>query len=256
MKVALIGRQNVGKSSIMNQLARSPRALVSDMPGTTRDSIDTRITISGRDILLIDTAGLKRVAKLKESVDYYSSLRTIASLNRCDVAVVILDVLEGLTEYDKRLISDVEKAGKGLIIAANKWDLVTKDTKTMKSVEEDIRDEIPDKAPYPIIFSSALTGKRVWNLATEAISIFDNCHYRVSTGELNRFMEDLVIPTSCGGDVTIYFASQVSVCPPTFMFSVNDTRKVKKNLVRFMERSIRKAYPFDGSPLRLTFKKR
>jgi GTPase len=255
LKIALIGRPNVGKSSIVNSLSGGNNVLVTDVPGTTRDSTDTRLTVNGREIVLVDTAGLKPVVKLKESLEYYSSLRTLRSLGRCDIAVVVIDISEGLISYDKRLINDVIDAGKGLIISANKWDLVTKDTMTMKRHETLIFDELPDKINYPIIFTSALTGKRVPKIIDVAIEIDERRKYRIQTSELNSFIENLPI-TPGTSNLTIFYATQYDITPPSFIFFVNDIRKVKGNFIRFLEKQLRKEFDFEGTPIRLSFKRR
>jgi len=255
LKIALIGRPNVGKSSIVNILTGKNSVLVTDIPGTTRDSTDTHITVNGRHIIIVDTAGMKRVTRLKESLEYYSSLRTLRSLSRCDVAVVVIDIKEGLTSYDKRLVDDVTNAGKGLIIAANKWDLIIKDHKTMKHTETRICDELPDKIPYPIVFTSALTGQRVRKLIESADIIGERRKSRVQTADLNRFVEKLSLPPG-SGDVTLYYATQYDVNPPSFVFFVNDARYVKENLVKYIKRCLRKQFDFEGTPIKVSFKRR
>jgi len=255
VRIALIGRPNVGKSSIVNSIAGDGTVLVTDIPGTTRDAIDTRLTVDGRSVVLIDTAGLKKVTRLKESLDYYSSLRTLNAISRCDVAIVVMDINEGVTSYDKRLVHDVVEAGKGLIMAANKWDLIEKDHMTMKRFETDLYDELPDKAPYPVIFTSAVKGQRVTNLLERALEIHDARKKRVPTSDLNRFVEILPHPPG-SSDVTILYATQYGIDPPSFAFFVNDARKVRDNFARFVEGRLRKTFGYDGTPVRLSFKGR
>jgi len=255
LKIALIGRPNVGKSSIVNILTGKNSVLVTDIPGTTRDSTDTHITVNGRHIIIVDTAGMKRVTRLKESLEYYSSLRTLRSLSRCDVAVVVIDISEGLTSYDKRLVDDATNAGKGLIIAANKWDLIIKDHKTMKHTETRICDQLPDKTPYPIVFTSALTGQRIRKLIECAERIGERRKFRVQTADLNRFVEKLSLPPG-SSDVTLYYATQYGVNPPSFVFFVNDVRHVKENLVKYIKRCLREKFDFEGTPIRVSFKRR
>jgi len=255
LRIALIGRPNVGKSSIVNSLTRKNTVLVTETPGTTRDSTDTWFRYDGRDIVLIDTAGLKKVTRLKESLEYYSSLRTLKSLSRCDIAAVVIDIAEGLTSYDKSLVDDVEKAGKGLLIVANKWDLVEKDHTTMKKTECEIIDELPDKRDYPILFTSALTARRVRNIFDIVLRIDAARKFRVPTGEFNRFVEVLRFPPTAG-DISILYATQVGIEPPSFVFFVNDTRKIRDNVARYIERRLREEYALDGTPVRLNFKPR
>jgi GTPase len=253
VRVACIGRPNVGKSSIVNALTGRTVSLVTNIPGTTRDSVDTRLTVDGREIMLVDTAGLRRQAKFAESIEYYSSLRTFRSLERCDVAIVVLDINEGITSYDKRLVDQVTDAGKGLIMAANKWDLVEKDHTTHKQTEIGIRDELPDKAPYPVIFTSALTGQRVKRLLEESLVIQDRRSSRVQTAELNDFIEHLPLPPGAG-NVVIRYATQYTSDPPSFAVFVKDLKQVKQNFKRYMEHRIRDRFDFAGVPIRISFR--
>jgi len=254
VRIAVIGRPNVGKSSLVNALAGKQAVLVSDIPGTTRDATDTRITWNGKRVILVDTAGLKRVTKLKESLEYYSSLRTIRSLARCDVAVAMVDISEGLTTYDKSIIDDAEQAGRGLIIAANKWDLVEKDSMTLKHVECELRDALPDKEGYPIVFVSAKTGQRVRTILDLADRIHQARRLRVPTAEFNRFTETMPIPPGAG-EIIIRYGTQTGIEPPSFILFVSDPAKVKDSFARYVERAIRSAFGFEGTPVRLTFKR-
>jgi len=255
VRIALIGRPNVGKSSIVNSITGTNTVLVTDIAGTTRDAIDTRVTVSGQEIVLIDTAGLKRATKLKESLEYYSSLRTLRTLDRCDVAIIVIDIDDGLTSYEKRLISDVESAGKGLVLAANKWDLIEKDTNTLKKYQTEIFDEIPDKAVYPVVFISAKHGQRVKKLIDKALEVNEVRNNRVQTSALNRFVEDLPRPPG-SGDIIIYYATQYDVAPPSFAFIVNDDRRVKENFIRFVEGRLRSKFNIMGTPVNISFKRR
>jgi GTP-binding protein len=254
LKIAVIGRPNVGKSSLVNAITGKKTVIVSDIPGTTRDSVDTRLTFHGRNVLLVDTAGMKRITKLKESLEYFSSIRTLRSLTRCDVAIIVLDINEGLTSYDKSLIDDAEKAGKGIIIAANKWDLIEKDSNTSKQFEENIRHELPDKLEYPIVFISALNGQRVRKVLELAERIDAARTFRVSTADFNKFIETLPVPPGAG-DISLRYGTQHAIEPPSFVIFVNDPQKVKDNFVRYMEKKIRDEYKLEGTPIRLTFKK-
>ncbi|MFC1608233.1 ribosome biogenesis GTPase Der [Candidatus Latescibacterota bacterium] len=255
LRIALIGRPNVGKSSIVNCLTGKNSVLVTDIPGTTRDSTDTHLTHNGREVVLIDTAGLKRKTKLKESLEYYSSLRTFRSLSRCDVAVVVIDINAGLTTYEKTLVDDVEKMGKGLLIVANKWDLIEKDHTTMKAYETEIRDELPNKESFRVIFTSANTSQRVVKLIDTAIEIEEAWKYRIPTSDLNDFIDRLRFPPTAG-DVSLIYGTQHGVEPPSFVFFVSDTRKIKDNVAKYIERRIRSEFGFEGSPVRLSFKPR
>ncbi len=255
LRIAIIGRPNMGKSSIVNSLAGSEKVLVTDIPGTTRDSTDTHLNFNGRAVTLVDTAGLKKITKLKESLEYYSYLRTKKSLSRCDVAVVVIDSSQGLTSYEKNVIDDVTNMGKGLIIAANKWDLVKKDHMSMKNFETGIHDELPDKIYYPILFTSALTGKRIPKLIETAISIEEARKLRIKTSEFNAFIEKLPIPPGAG-TFSIMYGTQHGIEPPSFIIFVNDLRKMKENFIRYLERRLREKFGFEGTPLRISFKKK
>ncbi len=253
LKIALIGRPNVGKSSIVNRLTGENTVLVTDIPGTTRDSTDTHIEHNGRDVILVDTAGLRKTTKYRESLEYYGTLRTMRSLERCDVAIVVIDIAEGLTAHDKRLVDEAEKTGKGIIIAANKWDLIEKDHTTLMHYERDIQESMADKRHYPVLFVSALTGKRIEKLVEIAAAIDERRSSRIQTADLNRFIEHLPHPPG-SGDVHIYYATQFGVNPPSFAVFVNDLRKVKTNFRRFMENRLRETFDFTGTPVRLSFK--
>ncbi|MFC1651139.1 ribosome biogenesis GTPase Der [Candidatus Latescibacterota bacterium] len=252
LRIALIGRPNVGKSSIVNSITGKKSVIVTDIPGTTRDSTDTYLNFNGREVILVDTAGLKRITKLKESLEYYSFLRTQKSLSRCDVAIVVIDIDQGLTSYDKNLVDDVTNSGNGLIIIANKWDLVEKETMTMKKMTGEIFEQLPDKSNYPIIFTSAITGKRIPKLLETAIEVNDARKYRIPTSAFNDFIEHLPIPPS-SSDVSILYGTQYDVEPPSFKIFVKDKKDVKNNFVRYLERSIREKFGFLGTPLRISF---
>ncbi len=252
LRIALIGRPNVGKSSIVNALTGKNSVIVTNVPGTTRDSTDTYLEYNGRRIVLVDTAGLKRVTKLKESLEYYSYLRTQKSLSRSDVAVVVIDISQGLTSYDKNLIDDVANSGSGMIIAANKWDLIEKETMTMKRTTEKIFDEIPDKRHYPIMFTSALTGKRVPKLLDTAIQVDNARKYRIPTAEFNEFIEHLPIPPGAP-DVSILYGTQYTIEPPSFKIFVKDKKAVKGNFARYLDKNIRERFGFTGTPLKISF---
>ena len=253
--IAIVGRPNVGKSSFANALLGSDRHIVHENAGTTRDAVDSTLSFEGERVLLIDTAGLKRVVKIKDSVEYYSFLRTLRTIDRCDVAVVLFDVSMGLISGDIRIMSDVVQAGKGLVVAANKWDLVAKDGRTASTIEEIIRERIPDKKSYPIIFISALNRKRVEKALKIALEIHKNRNMRIPTPQLNEFMRS-VSPPSGSSRVKIYYAVQSAATPPEFVFFTNLPGKVRSNYTRYLERSIRDAFGFMGTPIRIVFKQK
>ena len=255
IRIALIGRPNVGKSSLVNAITGREQVLVTEIPGTTRDSTDTRLIFNDRDVVLVDTAGLKRITHLKESIAYYSFLRTQTSIARADVAAVVIDAQEGLTSYEKNVIDNTVREGKGLMIVVNKWDLIPKDDKTIYHFTEEIQSQLPDKSAYPILFTSALTGKRVQNIIETAIAIHDARRFRVQTAELNEFIQSVPVPPGAG-DVSIYYGTQHGVNPPSFVIFVNDPRLVRDNFSRYLEARIRERFGFAGTPIQISFRGR
>ena len=253
--IAIIGRPNVGKSSFANAILRSERHIVHEKAGTTRDSIDSPIIFNGERVILIDTAGIRRVVKIRESIEYYSYLRTMKSIDRCDVAIVLFDTFEGLIAGDIRILDDVVQAGKGLVIAANKWDLIKKDMHTSAILEKAIRKRIPDKAHYPITFISAKHGQRVEKTIEKALEIHKIRSNRVQTADLNRFMKTIKPPAG-SSRVKINYAVQSSTNPPEFVFFVNITGKIRPDYSRYLERSLRETFQFEGTPLRIIFRKK
>ena len=260
--VAIVGRPNVGKSSLLNALLGEERVIVSEIPGTTRDAIDTEIAWNGRSVTLIDTAGLRRrgrVAGGPES-ERYSALRALRALERCDVAVLVLDSVDGLTRQDAHVAGYVVEQGKGLVIALNKWDLVEKDPGTFDAYVAAVRREAPFLDFAPIVAVSALTGQRVGRVLDAAMEIAAQRRRRVSTGELNRLLADVTFrqapPSVRGVRVKFYYATQASVAPPTFVCFVSDADSVHFSYARYLENRIREAFDFGGSPIRLVFRTR
>lgn len=253
--IALVGRPNVGKSSMTNALLGQERVIVSNVPGTTRDSIDTYWTYNDTSFVLIDTAGMRRKAKVDIPVERYSVVRALRAVDRSDVAVLVLDAQDGVTEQDKKIAGYIHEAGKGCIIVVNKWDLIGKDSKTSQAFEEDIRRELAFLQYAPILFASALTKQRVNRLADMVKFVAEQQHMRVSTSVLNELLEDAQLtnpPPAKGGKLLrIYYMTQASVQPPTFILFVNEPRLMHFSYVRFLENRLRETFGFEGTPIRL-----
>ena len=251
--IALVGRPNVGKSSLTNALLGKERVIVSDMAGTTRDSIDTHWKHDGTEFVLIDTAGMRRKGKIDLPVERYSVVRALRAIDRSDVAVLVLDGVEGVTEQDKKIAGYIHESGKGCIIIVNKWDLVTKDSKTSLRYTEDIRRELACLQYAPVL--SALTHQRVDRLADLVKYVSEQQHMRVSTSILNELMADAQLtnppPTKGGRPLKIYYLTQASVAPPTFVLFVNDPALLHFSYKRYIENRLRETFGFEGTPVRI-----
>ncbi len=259
-RIAFIGRPNVGKSSLTNKLLGEERSIVTEISGTTRDAIDARLHYRDRDVVLVDTAGLRRKAKVRENVEFYSTLRTERALRTCDVAVVLLDGPSGLESQDARIISQAEALRKGLVIAVNKWDLVEKETNTARDVERAIHERLGMLDYVPLVFISALTGQRVSRVLDVALRVYDERSKRVPTAELNEVVKRAIAahhpPSASGRQVKINYATQVRAAPPVFAFFTNFPKGVKESYRRYLENQIRKAFGFEGVPITLSFKQK
>jgi GTP-binding protein len=261
--IAFIGRPNVGKSSLLNALLGEERAIVSDVPGTTRDAIDTRLAWGRSEVVLIDTAGIRRRGKVASgpAAERYSTLRALHALSRADVAVLVIDAVEGLTSQDAHVAGYVIEEGKGLVIAVNKWDLVADKTdRTFDQYTEWIRNEVPFLDFAPIVSISAKTGQRVGRVLEAAIDIWGERRKRVSTGALNRMLtaatERTPPPPVRGHRPKLFYATQAAVAPPTFVFFASDASAVHFSYRRFLENRLRESFGFDGTPIRLVFRDR
>jgi len=261
--IAFVGRPNVGKSSLLNALLGEDRAIVSDIPGTTRDAIDTRLAWGRSEIVLIDTAGIKRRGKVASgpAAERYSTLRALKAIGRADVAVLVVDAVEGLTAQDAHVAGYVVEEGKGLVVAVNKWDLVADKTdRTFDQYVEWIRGEAPFLDFAPVLSISARTGQRVGRVLETAVDIWGERRRRVPTGELNRLVaaagERQLPPMVKGRRPKIFYATQAAVAPPTFVFFANDASAVHFSYRRYLENRLRDAFGFDGTPIRLIFRDR
>ncbi len=260
LKIAIIGRPNVGKSSLLNKLLGEERAIVSDIAGTTRDALDSDIQWHGQRITLIDTAGIRRRGKIEPGIEQYSVLRTLKAIQRADVALLLIDASEGITAQDTHIAGMVLDELKSLIIVVNKWDMVEKDSYTIYEFTDKIKEDFSFMAYAPILFISALTGQRVHQILETAMSVYEERVRRIPTSELNRIVREAVArhaPTSQDlRKLKIYYATQVRVDPPTFLFHVNEAELVHFSYERYLENSIREAFPFAGTPIRLSFRSR
>lgn len=261
IRVALVGRPNVGKSSILNSLVGSERSLVSDIAGTTRDAVDTTTTIGGQLFRIIDTAGLRRKSRIDSRVEYYSTVRTYQAIDRCHVTLLVMEGTETATDQDKRLAGHVIERGKGLILAVNKWDLVSRDPRFGPELLAHIRDEMSFVGHAPIVFISALSGRNLYKIPDMIKSVYENARNRVTTARLNVLLRDILAFERLPGDgqgrfLRIFYFSQVSVEPPTFVFFVNDPELVTTAFERFVIRQIRSLDGFDGVPIRIFWRKK
>jgi GTP-binding protein len=259
-KVAILGRPNAGKSTLLNKLLGQERAIVSPIAGTTRDAIDTKLRWHGQEFTLIDTAGIRRRGKIEPGVEKYSVLRAMKALGRADVALLLLDAEEGITSQDAHIAGMLIEESAGIIVLVNKWDVVEKDTYTLHETEQKIRQELNFMPYVPMIFISAQTGQRVGNIFPTVIEVNEARHLRIQTSELNKFMRDIVAehpPSSKAGiRVKFFYATQASVAPPTFVFFVNKPDLLNFSYKRYVENQLRERWPFTGTPVRLFFRAR
>lgn len=260
ISIALIGKPNSGKSSLVNKIVGEKRVIVSDIAGTTRDAIDTRFKRDGRDFVLIDTAGIRRKSKVNENIERYSVLRAMTAVERCDVCLIVIDASEGITEQDKKVAGLAHEAGKGSIFVINKWDLIEKDNHTFNEFVESIRREFPFMSYAPCLFVSALTGQRIGEITKLAEEVYENSVRRISTGVVNEVINEAIamhqVPSDKGKRLKIYYASQVDVRPPTFLFSVNDAELMHFSYLRYLENCLRKNFEFRGTPIVMKVKGR
>ena len=260
IKVAILGRPNVGKSTLLNKLIGEERAIVSPIPGTTRDAIDTKLNWEGHDFTLIDTAGIRRRGKIDPGVEKYSVLRAIKALQRADVALLLIDAAEGITTQDAHIAGMLIKEYASVIVLVNKWDTVDKDTFTIHIYSDEIRQALNFLPFVPLLFISAKTGQRVNKIMELIVEVFEARFQRISTGQLNRLMRDAISrhPPPQKGGIRVKFAyvTQATVDPPTFVFFVNKPDWVHFTYQRYLENRIREEFPFPGTPIRLVFRAR
>jgi GTPase len=260
IKIAIIGKPNVGKSSLVNALIGEERVIVSNIAGTTRDSIDSPYEYNGQKYTLIDTAGIRKKKKVSEDIERYSVIRAISSIERSDVCILMIDASEGVTEQDKKIGGYAHEAGKGIIIVVNKWDLIEKDSHTMGKFEREIRTELSYMSYAPILFISVLKGQRLPNILELAFKVAQQRSMRIPTGQLNAVVQDATImkqpPSDKGKKLKIYYVAQVGVEPPLFSFKVNKRDLMHFSYSRYLENKLREAYGFEGTSIKFVFREK
>jgi GTP-binding protein len=257
-KIAIVGRPNVGKSSLLNKLLREERAIVSPIAGTTRDAIDTYMRWEGEEIVLIDTAGIRRRGKVEKGLEYYSVLRALRAISRADVALLIVDATEGVTDQDAHIAGYILEEQKSVVVIVNKWDAIEKDSYTMNDYTEHVRQDLKFLDYVPVLFISALTGQRVHQVIPTALEVETERYTRLTTGQINKVVQDAIYrhspPSIRGRRLKVYFCTQDKDAPPTFVFFVNDPKLVHFGYQRYLENQLREAHPFTGTPIQLVFK--
>jgi len=260
IKISIVGKPNVGKSTLLNRLAGEERAIVSPIPGTTRDAIDTRLTYHQMPITLIDTAGIRRRGKIYPGVEKYSVLRSMQAIRRSDVALLMLDAIQGITAQDTHIAGYILDAWKSAVVLVNKWDAIPKDTHTIEDYTWHIRHELNFLDYVPVLFISAKTGQRVHKILPIALQVQEERLARLSTGRLNRLLRDAFAqhppPSKAGRPLKIFYGAQVSNDPPTFVLHVNDPELAHFTYLRYLENRIRETYPFLGTPIRILLRGR
>ena len=259
-RIAIVGKPNVGKSSIINKITGESRVIVSNIAGTTRDAIDTDVKWNGKDYVFIDTAGLRRKSKVKEEIEKYSIIRTVTAVERADVVIIVIDAVEGVTEQDAKIAGIAHENGKGIIIAVNKWDAIEKNDKTVYEYTNKVRDILSFMPYVEIMFISAKTGQRLPKLFDMIDFVIANHAMRIETGVVNEIMAEAVAlqqpPSDKGKRLKLYYITQVSVKPPTFVIFVNDKQLMHFSYTRYIENKIREAFGFKGTPLRFIIRER
>ncbi|MGN0733058.1 MAG: ribosome biogenesis GTPase Der [Emergencia sp.] len=260
IKVAVIGKPNVGKSSLINALLNENRVIVSNIAGTTRDSIDTPFEWGGDKYTLIDTAGIRRKSKVNEDIERYSVVRAVAAIERCDVALLVIDAQEGITEQDKKIAGVAHEAGKGIIVVVNKWDLITKETNTMRDYKREIESELQFMSYAPSIFISVHEKQRVFEVIKLVKYVAEKRALRVPTGQLNSLITDATMmkqpPSDKGRRLKIYYATQVGVKPPLFSFQINKRELMHFSYARYLENRIREGFGFEGTSIKFVFREK
>jgi GTP-binding protein len=260
VKIALVGKPNVGKSSLLNRIVGEERAIVSPIAGTTRDAVDTKMDFDGIPVTLIDTAGIRRRGKVEPGVEKYSVIRSMRAIERADVALLMIDAVEGISAQDAHIAGYVLEANKSTVVLVNKWDAVEKDNETMQLYTDQIRKDLNFISYVPILFISAKSGQRVEQVMPLALKVQEERLARLSTAQLNKILQEAQdahhATSSSGKSLRIYYGTQVRSDPPTFLIYCNDPKLAHFTYVRYLENQIRKTYPFSGTPIRLVFKGR
>ncbi|MCD8222420.1 MAG: ribosome biogenesis GTPase Der [Clostridiales bacterium] len=259
-RIAIIGKPNVGKSSLVNKLVGKNRMIVSDIAGTTRDAVDSVVVHNGTEYVFIDTAGLRRKSKIREELERFSVIRAVSAIERADIAVLVIDAVEGVTEQDAKIAGIAHDRGKGIIVAVNKWDAIEKNDKTIYEYEKKIRSVLSFMAYAEIVFISAVTGQRLEKLYSVIDMVRQNQNQRIATGVLNEILSEAVVmqqpPSDKGKQLRLYYITQVGVAPPTFVIFVNDKKLMHFSYNRYLENCIRKTFGFKGTALRFLIRER
>ncbi|MDE7181460.1 MAG: ribosome biogenesis GTPase Der, partial [Clostridia bacterium] len=255
IKIAVVGKPNAGKSSLVNKLLGFERSIVTNIAGTTRDAIDTKFTYDGKNYTLIDTAGIRKKSKVEDDVEYYSVMRAFDAVRRADVCLLVVDSEDGLTEQDTKIIGYVHEQGKPSVIVMNKWDLIEKDTNTINKFESKLKEDLKFMDYFKSVYISAKTGQRTEKIFSLVDEVYAHSHFRVPTGTLNDVIADAVRsnepPSYNGRRLKVYYASQVSVAPPTIILFVNSTNLLHFSYERFLENVLRKSFDFSGTPIKI-----
>lgn len=259
-RIAVVGKPNAGKSSLINKILGENRVIVSDIAGTTRDAIDTEVVRNGKEYIFVDTAGLRRKSKIKEDLERYSIIRTVSAVEKADVVILMIDATEGVTDQDTKIAGIAHERGKGMIIAVNKWDLVEKNDKTIYKFTNEIRDKLSFMPYAELLFISAHTGQRIHKIFETIDAVIENCSLRVATGVLNEILTEAMAmkqpPSDKGKKLRIYYMTQVSVKPPTFVMFINDKELMHFSYTRYIENQIRNTFGFRGTPIRMIARER
>lgn len=255
LKIAVVGKPNAGKSSLVNKILGYNRVIVSDIAGTTRDAIDTRITLDGKDYVLIDTAGIRRKRSVEENLEQYSVMRSLAAVRRADVCLIVIDSSEELSEQDVKIAGYVHEQGKPSVVVMNKWDTIEKDTHTIEKYNKKLKEELKFMDYFMPVYVSAKTGKRVENTVALAEKAYENASRRISTGLLNDVLQEAILtnepPSKNGKRLKLYYITEVSANPPTFVVFVNDEKLMHFSYKRYLENALRRSFDFQGTPIRI-----
>ncbi len=260
LRLAIVGMPNAGKSSIVNAILGVDKLIVTDIPGTTRDSIDSELKYYGQPVTLIDTAGLRKKKNVKDSIEFYSNVRTNRAIDRCNVVILVVDAQKEFNRQDANIVRAIIDRKRGLVIAINKWDLVQKSANTMKLYKEEIIYRFPELSHYPIIFISALTRQRIGQVLDTAKEVFESSKKRITTNQLNKYFQTVIDrtppPAVMGKHIQIKYVTQVKIDPPVFIFFCNDPKNVKEEYRRFLENKLRQEFGFSGIPITLLFRQK
>ena len=255
IKIAVVGKPNAGKSSLVNRLLGFERSIVTDIAGTTRDAIDSKFTFNGTDYTIIDTAGIRKKSKVEDDIEYYSVMRAFDAVRRADVCLLVVDSTDGLTEQDTKIIGYVHEQGKPSVIVMNKWDLVEKDTNTINKFEDKLKEDLKFMSYFKSVYISAKTGQRVEKILSIVGEVYGHSRHRVATGTLNDVISDAVRsnepPSYNGKRLKVYYASQVAVAPPTIVLFVNNSNLLHFSYERYLENVLRKSFDFSGTPIKI-----